>query len=159
MTFSEGLAGWLFGGSFTEHASQSHWQDFSCAVQHGAAVVRSAVPEPAGFAFLGQEVFADDFRGSTVVFSGEFRVAVDTPGRAGLFLRVSEGHSITGPLTEQSVFGDPDNNITPIPDAAGWTRHEVTARVPSDSDAIVLGIFLAAAGQIELRNPELVRRG
>ena len=53
MTFSEGLDGWLFGGSFTEHSSQSHWQDYTCAVEHGTAIVRSAVPEPAGFAFLG----------------------------------------------------------------------------------------------------------
>jgi RNA polymerase sigma factor (sigma-70 family) len=158
MTFSEGLEGWLFGGSFTEHASQSHWQDYTCTVEHGTAVVRSAVPQPAGFAFLGQEVFADDFRGSTVVFRGEFRVQADTPGRAGLFLRVNEGHSITGPMTERSVFADPDNNITPIPDAGDWTRHEITARVPGNSDAVVLGIFLAAAGQIELRNPELIRR-
>ena len=158
LTFSEGLEGWLFGGSFTEHASQSHWQDYTCAVEQGTAVVRSAVTEPAGIAFLGQEVFADDFRGSTVVFRGEFRVQADTPGRAGLFLRVNEGHSVTGPLTERSVFDDPDNNITPIPDAGDWTRHEVAARVPGDTDAVVLGIFLAAGGRIELRNPELIRR-
>jgi hypothetical protein len=63
-----------------------------------------------------------------------------------------------GPLTEQSVFGDPDNNITPVPDTSDWTRHEITARVPGDTDGVVLGIFLAARGQIELRNPELIRR-
>jgi RNA polymerase sigma factor (sigma-70 family) len=158
MTFSEGLEGWLFGGSFTEHASESHWHDYTCAVEHGTAVVRSAVPEPAGFAFLGQEVFADDFRDSTVVFRGEFRVQADSPARAGLFLRVNEGHAITGPMTERSVFADPDNNITPIPEIGEWTRHEITARVPGDSDAVVLGIFLAASGQVELRNPELIRR-
>ena len=158
MTFSEGLDGWLFGGSFTEHASESHWHDYACAVEDGTAVVRSTAPEPAGFAFLGQEVFADDFLGATVVFRAEFRVQVDTPGRAGLFLRVNEGHSITGPMTERSVFGDPDNNITPVPDAGDWTRHEVTARVPGDTDAVVLGVFLAAGGRIELRNPELIRR-
>jgi len=158
MSFGEGMEGWLFGGSFTEHASQSHWQDYTCVVEHGTAVVRSAVPEPAGFAMLGQDVFADDFRGSTVVFRGEFAVQTDTPGRAGLFLRVNEGHSITGPMTERSVFADPDNNITPIPDTGDWTRHEITARVPGDSDAIVLGVFLAAGGRIELRNPELIRR-
>jgi bifunctional DNase/RNase len=157
MTFSEGLEGWLFGGSFTEHVSESHWQDYTCAVEHGTAVVRSAVPEPAGFALLGQEVFADDFRGSTVVFRGEFRVQADAPGRAGLFLRVNEGHSITGPITERSVFADADNNITPIPDAGDWTRHEITARVPGDSDAVVFGIFLAAGGRIELRHPGLTR--
>jgi RNA polymerase sigma-70 factor (ECF subfamily) len=158
MTFSEGLEGWLFGGSFTEHASESHWHDYICAVEHGTAVVRSAVPEPAGIAFLGQEVFADDLLGSTVVFRGEFRVQARTPGRAGLFLRVNEGHDITGPMTERSVFADPDNNITPIPDTGDWAWQEVTAQVPGDTDAVVLGIFLAAAGRIELRNPELIRR-
>jgi len=30
--------------------------------------------------------------------------------------------------------------------------------VPGDSDAVVLGIFLAAGGRIDLRNPELIRR-
>jgi hypothetical protein len=29
--------------------------------------------------------------------------------------------------------------------------------VPSDSDAVVFGIFLAGPGRIELRNPELLR--
>jgi hypothetical protein len=52
MDFGEGLEGWLFGGSFTEHASQTHWQDYTCAVEHGTAAVRSAVPQPAGIAFL-----------------------------------------------------------------------------------------------------------
>ena len=68
-----------------------------------------------------------------MVFRGEFRVQTDTPGRAGLFLRVNEGRSITGPMTERSVFADPDNNVTPIPDAGDWTRHEITARVPGDA--------------------------
>ncbi len=39
-----------------------------------------------------------------------------------------------------------------------WTRHEITAQVPGDSDAVVLGIFLAAGGRLERRNPELIRR-
>ena len=69
MTFSEGLEGWLFGGSFTEHASESHWQDYTCAGEDGTAVIRSAVPEPVGFALLGQEVLADDFRGSCLASS------------------------------------------------------------------------------------------
>jgi hypothetical protein len=157
LTFADGLDGWLFGGSFTEHASQPHWHDYACAAEHGAAVISSAVPEPAGFAMLGQEVFADDYRGVTVIFRGEFRVQADTPGRVGMFLRVNEGHAVRGPLTQRSVFADPDNNITPIPDAAEWTWHEVAARVPDGSDAVVFGIFLAASGRIELRNPALIR--
>ena len=37
-------------------------------------------------------------------------------------------------------------------------RHEIIARVPGDSDTVLLGIFLAADGRIELRDPELIRR-
>jgi hypothetical protein len=37
----------------------------------------------------------------------------------------------------------------------GWATHEVSARVPDDSDAFVFGVFLAGAGQIEVRNTEL----
>jgi bifunctional DNase/RNase len=152
VTFADGLAGWLFGGSFTENVSDSHWRDYTCVVEDGTAVIASAVPEPAGFAMLGQEVYADDYRGSVVVFRGEFRVP---EGRAGLFLRVNEGRPIRGPLTEQAAFADPDNNVTPVASDRAWARHQVSARVPADVDAVVFGIFLAGPGRIELRNPEL----
>jgi len=156
LAFADGLDGWLFGGSFTEHASESHWDDYSCAAQDGTAVISSAVAEPAGIAFLGQEVFADDYRGAVVVFRAEFRVG-GAPGRAGLFLRVNEGQPIRGPLTDRSVFADPDNNIVTVPAGRDWARHEISARVPGDTDAIVFGTFLAGPGQIELRKAELTR--
>jgi len=152
VTFADGLAGWLFGGSFSENVSDSHWRDYTCVVEDGIAVIASAVPEPAGFAMLGQEVYADDYRGSAVVFRGEFRVP---EGRAGLFLRVNEGRPIQGPLTEQAAFADPDNNVTPVANDPAWARHQVSARVPADVDVVVFGIFLAGPGRIELRNPEL----
>jgi bifunctional DNase/RNase len=157
LAFADGLEGWLFAGSFTEHASESHWHDYSAATEPGSAVISSAVPQPPGFAVLGQEVFADDYRGATVVFRGEFRTG-DGPGRAGLFLRVNEGRSIRGPITDDAVFGDPDNNIVTIAGDRDWTSHEVEARVPEDTDAaVVFGIFLAGQGRIELRNAELIR--
>jgi RNA polymerase sigma-70 factor (ECF subfamily) len=155
MAFADELNGWLFGGSFTENISDSHWHDYTCVVENGTAVIASAVPEPAGFALLGQEVFADDYRGGTVVFRAEFRVP---EGRGGMFLRVNEGRSIRGPLTEQAAFGDPDNNVTPVPNGPGWAPHQVAARVPPDSDGVVFGIFLARPGRIELRNPELLKQ-
>jgi RNA polymerase sigma-70 factor (ECF subfamily) len=154
LAFCDGLDGWLFAGNFAEHASESHWHDYACAAENGSAVLSSAVPEPAGFAVLGQELFADDYRGAMITFRGEFRLA-DAPGRAGLFLRVNEGQPIRGPVTDRSVFADPDNNIVTIPASGGWTRHQVSARVPDDSDAFVFGVFLAGAGQIEVRNTEL----
>jgi RNA polymerase sigma-70 factor, ECF subfamily len=153
----DGLDGWLFGGSFAEHVSESHWRDYTCAAEGGIAVISAAVPEPAGFAILGQEVFADDYRGSTVVFSGEFRVLASGGGRAGMFLRVNEGRPVRGPLTWEALFADPDNNVTPVPNAREWVTHQISARVPGDTDAVVFGIFLAGPGRIELRDPHLRR--
>ena len=89
-----------------------------------------------------------------MTFHGEFRVLAE---RAGLFLRVNDGRPVRGPLTEQAAFANPDNNATLVVPDPEWTSHEVSALVPSDSDAIVFGIFLAGPGRIELRNPELPR--
>jgi RNA polymerase sigma-70 factor, ECF subfamily len=152
VTFADGLNGWLFGGSFSENVSALHWHDYECVAQDGTAVIASAVPEPVGFAMLGQEVYADDYRGSTLVFRGDLRVPA---GRAGLFLRVSEGHVSRGPLTEQAAFADPENNVTPVANDRDWVPHQISAQVPADVDTIVFGIFLAGAGRIEVRNPEL----
>jgi RNA polymerase sigma-70 factor, ECF subfamily len=156
LAFTNGLDEWYFFGSFAEHAAASHWHDYAVGADHGIAVLRSTVPRPEGFAVLAQAVFADDYHSATVTFRGEFRVSASR-GRAGLGLRVNEGHPIRGPLTEESVLADPDNNIVTIPGGRDWTRHEITARVPEDSEVIAFAIFLAGPGQIELRNPELVR--
>jgi hypothetical protein len=162
MAFARGLDGWRLGGSYTEHASESHWHDYSGAAEQDTAVLASAVPQPAGFAFLGQEIFADDYLGTSVVFRGQFR---STGGvrRAGLFLRVRRGNGIgagrdiRGPLAEAAVLADPDNHIVTIAGGPDWTGHEVTARIPGDTDTIVFGVFLAGHGRIELRHPELTR--
>jgi RNA polymerase sigma-70 factor, ECF subfamily len=156
LAFTDGLDGWHFFGSFAEHAVASHWHDYAVGADHGVAVLRSTVPQPEGFAVLAQAVFADDYHSATVTFRGEFRVSASR-GRAGLGLRVNEGHPIRGPLTEESVLADPDNNIVTIADDRDWIRQEITARVPEDSEVIAFAIFLAGPGQIELRNPELVR--
>jgi RNA polymerase sigma-70 factor (ECF subfamily) len=154
-TFTDGMDGWRFGGSFAEHLSESHWHDYACVVADGTAAIESVVAEPSGFAMFGQQIYADDYRGSAVTFRGEFRVLAD---RAGLFLRVNDGRPVRGPLTERAAFADPDNNATLVGPDPEWTSHEVSALVPSDSDAIVFGIFLAGPGRIELRNPELLRQ-
>jgi RNA polymerase sigma-70 factor, ECF subfamily len=156
LAFADGLDQWTLIGSFTESAAQAHWHDYSASAEHAVAVLRSTVAQPQGFALLVQRVFADDYRGATVAFRGEFR-ASGGPGRAGLGLRVSEGPAIRGPLTEEAVLDNSDNNIVTITGASEWTRHEVTARVPDDPDVILFGVFLVGPGQIELRNVELVR--
>jgi RNA polymerase sigma-70 factor (ECF subfamily) len=171
MGFADGLDRWLLGGSFAEHASASHWQDYTCAAEHGTVVLSSAVPRPEGFAFLAQEMFADDYLGAVIAFRGSFRIAdtagdaagAETASRAGLFIRVrrgqdiGSGRDIRGPLTEDAVRSDPSNHIVTIAGGRDWTRHEVTARVPDDCDTVVFGIFLAGPGRIELRDAELTR--
>lgn len=154
LTFADGISGWRFGGSFAEHLSESHWHDYTCAAENGTVVIASAVPEPAGFAMLGQEVYAEDYRGSVVTFRAEFRGSAD---RAGLFLRVNEGRPIRGPLTEQAAFADPDNNATVVAATPEWTSHEVSALAPPDGDIILFGIFLAGPGRVEVRDLELLR--
>jgi RNA polymerase sigma-70 factor (ECF subfamily) len=161
LAFADGLDGWRFGGSFTENASQSHWHDYTCATGHGSAEIFSAVPEPAGFAFLGQEVFADDYRGTTVIFRAQIRLTTDRLSRAGLFLQLSQGHArpyLQEPLTEQTVLADPDNTFAQVPAGSEWARREVAAEIPGGCDIFLFGISLAGPGRIEVRNPELVRR-
>ena len=135
LAFTDGLDGWFLSGSFTEHPSHSHWQDYSCAADHGIAVLSSTVPRPAGFAFLGQEMYADDYRGAAFTFRGEFRTdgsaGTDAANRAGLFLRANREWDIRGPLTERAVLADPSNTIVPIPANRDWTSHEVTASRPA----------------------------
>ena len=98
---------------------------------------------PPGFAFLGQEMYADDYRGAVVTFRGEFRTE-DIAGSAGLFLRIhTDPRDLRGPLTEHAASADPGNNLVAITGHRDWTSHEVTARVPDDANIVMFGIFLA----------------
>ncbi len=163
LAFAGGLDGWLLSGSFIGHASHSHWQDYSCAAEHGVAVLSSTVPQPTGFAFLGQEMFADDYRGTVVTFRAEFRTGdtarTDPASRAGLFLRVVSGHDSGKPRTARGAASDPRNNIVTLSGDRDWASHRVTARILDNSDTVMFGVFLAGRGRIEMRNAELVRGG
>jgi RNA polymerase sigma factor CnrH len=154
LTFAAGLDHWVLGGSFTENALQSHWDDYVAAADHGTAVLSAAVPQPEGFAWLAQEIFADDYRGAVVTFRGQFRIPEDA-GRAGLFLRVMKPRDLRGPFTAQAALADPANRIVTFEGSGDWTTREVTAPVPDDANTVAFGIFLAGPGRIELRDPEL----
>ena len=155
MAFADGLDRWMLGGSFTENAIESHWHDYSCAAEHGIAVLYSAVPQPEGFALLAQEMYADDYRDAVVVFSGQVRTE-DAAGDAGLCLWVRRVRDIRGRWTEEAALGNPDNHIV-VADNRGWTRHQITVRIPGDASVVGFGIFLAGPGRIELRDAELTR--
>ncbi len=159
LDFAAGLAHWVLGGSFTELAVASHWHDYQATAHKdpaqkdpATAVLSAAVPQPEGFAYLAQEIFADDYRGTTVTFRGEFRVTGGA-GQAGLFLRVMRPAGLHGPVTAAQALADPANHVVTV--EGDWSSHEVTATVPADTNTVGFGVFLAGPGRIELRAAEL----
>jgi bifunctional DNase/RNase len=154
--FAGGLDGWRLAGTFLNHVTGLHDQDYSCTAEDGRAILAAAVPEPAGFAFLSQQIFADDYRGAAVTFRGDLRAA-GVAGRAGLVLRVVGGEPrvMLRPPAQRDPQRDPANHFAPVSGTIDWDRQEVTAQVPSDAASILFGVFLAGPGQVELRNPEL----
>ena len=148
MAFTDGLDRWEMAGSFLA-AGRPHWQDYSRAAADRSAILASAVPEPAGFAALFQEIYADDYRGRTVTFRGQLRTA-GVAGQAGLHL--AAGRAVDPP---GGHLRDRGGSSLAGPGSSDWTWHEVTLPVPGDAGVIRFGISLAGRGRIELRDAEL----
>jgi hypothetical protein len=146
MAFGDGLDRWDLHGGPGEEAGPDPL-DYSASAEGQCAVLSSAAAEPVGSAFLGQAVFADDFRGAAVAFSGEFR-SEDASGRAGLCLEILRPGWRVSPdrREDHAMIGSRE-----------WSRQEITVPVPEDSDLIRFGIVLAGRGRVWLRNPELRR--
>jgi hypothetical protein len=118
------------------------------AAAEGPSVVLSSTPSrPAGSAALIQAIYADDYRGATVTFSGEIRVDPLT-GQAGLRLEVLRHWWRLGRARE-------DHGLAIAGRRRAWTSYEITARIPADADLIRFGIGLTGPGRIALRNPDL----
>jgi hypothetical protein len=92
MTAAE-LDRWDLDSGFRSETAPSPG-DYSAAADGRSAVLFSAVPRPAGSAALVQTIFAEDYRGVTVVFRGEVRTEPFT-GQAELSLEVF-GHRWRG---------------------------------------------------------------
>jgi len=135
LTFAGGLERWDLGGGAG--------YDYSATADGPSAVLSAAVPRPSGAAALVQAIFADDYRGREVVFSGEISTAPLTEP-AGLRLEI---------LRHWRLVRE-DHGVT-VAGRCDWTRHEVRAPVPEDADIIRFGITLTGAGRIALRHPEL----
>ena len=108
----------------------------------------AALARPAGAASLLQAIFADDYRGATVVFRGEVRTRPGT-GQAGLRLEILRHGRGTGRPRE-------DHGLAVSGGRRDWSEHEITALIPEDAEIIRFGVFLAGAGGIALRHPELL---
>ena len=152
MAFTDGLDRWQLGGTFLR---QGTGFDYSATAEDGRAILAAAGPEPAGFAFLAQDIDADDYRGRTVTFRGELRTA-QADGRAGLALRASSpGRSTPPRAASPDPRDDPASHFATAAGTGAWTRYEVTAQIPADASLIRFGVFLNGGGQVEFRNPEL----
>jgi hypothetical protein len=152
MAFTDGLDHWQLRGTFLR---QGTGLDYSATTEDGRAILAAAVPEPAGSAFLAQEIEPDDYRGRTVTFRAELRTA-EVDGRAGLALRAaSPGHPRPPRAASPDPREDPANHIASATGTGAWTRYEVTAQIPADANLIRFGVFLNGGGQVELRHPAL----
>jgi hypothetical protein len=145
LAFSDGLDRWDLESGFRRDSDPS--QDYAAAVDGQGAVLFSAVPRPAGSAALVQAVFADDYRGTTVVFRGDIRTERLTE-QAGLRLEILRHRWRAGHVRE-------DHAVTVFGGRAEWTTHEIAVLIPEDTDMIRFGIGLSGPGRIWLRNPGL----
>jgi hypothetical protein len=153
LTFADGLDWWEFGGSFRRDANESHRDDYVCTAGDLSVIIRSAVPEPCGFAALRQTIAADDYQDCTVVFSAEVRTD-DVSGKAGL-------HLMTGPPLgpRDGAATPPKRTTATVSGSQDWTRRKVTAHVPGDAGILAFGFFLSGRGRVELRGAELTCGG
>lgn len=119
---------------------------YAAAAEAGSAVLSSSVPRPAGSAALVQAIYADDYRGATVIFSAEIRADPLTE-QAGLRLEIIRHWWRAGRARE-------DHCLT-VSGRQPWTRYEIPARIPADADLIRFGVGLTGVGRIALRSPDL----
>jgi bifunctional DNase/RNase len=144
LAFADGLDRWDLDGSFLRQADRPHSQDYAAAAESGSAVLRSAVRSPLGSAALVQTIFADDYRGATVVFRGEIRTDGVTD-QAGLRLEILD----KGAVRE-------DHGIT-VAGSSDWYQHEVRAVISGNANVLRFGIVLTGPGLVTLRGPVLDR--
>jgi hypothetical protein len=121
---------------------------YSATVDGPSAILSSAVPRPVGTAALIQAIYADDYRGATVVFSGRIRTEPGTE-QAGLRLEILR-HPWRGGRERE------DHDVI-VKGGHDLTSHEITALIPEDADMIRFGLTLTGTGRITLRNPDLRR--
>jgi hypothetical protein len=140
LDFADGLDRWdLDSGSRREAAPD----DYSAAADGETAVLSATVPRPAGSAALVQAIFADDYRGGTLVFRGDIRTEPGTE-QAGLRLEIF-----------RHWRAREDHGVTVVGGQRDWSGQEITAPIPEDALIIRFGVMLTGAGGIGLRNPEL----
>ena len=147
LDFADGLDRWDLDAGPRGATERPRQENYTATADGAAAHLSSTVPRPAGSAALLQSMFADDYRGATVVFRGEIRTEPGTE-QAGLRLEIlRHWWRIDRPRE--------DHGLTISGGRRDWSGHELTVPIPEDAELIRFGITLTGAGRIALRNPEL----
>jgi hypothetical protein len=157
LAFADGLDRWQLSFDMPGEAGQPGERDYTSAAEGGTAFLSAAVQEPAGSATLLQTIFADDYRGGPVVFSGEIRTEAVTQ-RAGLHLEIlTRARPVKGERGDSGweVRPEHEQRCATVSGSSDWARQEVTALVPDDAELIRFGITLTGPGLVALRSPEL----
>jgi len=183
LTFGDGLDGWVFGGSFRHDPTGSHGQDYMATAHGHSAVLAAAVPRPHGSAFLGQVVWADDYRGCVVSLRAEIR-AQDLGGHAEFRLQAvagpasgrpgpaddggaddggaddgaaDDGGTDGGAADSGGAGGGAQDRAVAIAASGDWASYELAAPIPAGARALRFGITLTGSGRIGLRHVGLAR--
>lgn len=146
LSFADGLDWWDLDGSFLREADGPHRQDYAAAADGASAILRSAVPDPTGSAALVQTIFADDYRGTSVVFRAEIRTQ-GVLDQAGLRLEIL--------WRSKPLHGTREDHAIIVAGSNDWTRHEIRTRISAETNIIRFGIGLAGPGLVALRSLEL----
>jgi hypothetical protein len=144
LDFAEGLDRWDLDAAEPDYAAATE----GLSDDNRAAILSAQTTRPAGSAALLQTIYADDYRGTTVTFSGEIRTDPLTE-EAGLRLEIFPHWWRVGRPRQ-------DHALT-VTGGRRWTRYEVTAQIPADADMIRFGLALTGVGRIALRGPALHR--
>ena len=168
LAFADGLDGWLIRGRSRAEVTGAHGNDYAVTAADGTAALSAAVPQPFGDICLGQEWLADDYHGATVTLRAEVR-SQDVSGDAELSLDIvsqpqshGQDREIHPPPSDQAqpvqrVHRDRQHLSETITGTRGWTRYQITGRVPADAEHMGFEITLAGPGRVWLRNVELAR--
>ena len=149
MDFAHGLDRWNLIDIVHREVPEGYVADVEGQSATLSSTLSSAASRPAGSALLLQAIYAEDYRGGAVTFSGEIRTdhRTEQAGLRLLVVRYPPDGWRGGPIRE-------DRGVT-VSGRTEWSRHEITALVPGDASMIAFGIELTGPGLVALRNPAL----
>jgi hypothetical protein len=134
-------SGWLLAGSQPEN----YRTGIDRSLMHDgqpSAYLRSAVPEPTGFATLMQSISAVNYAGKRV----RLRAAIQTQnlgGWAGLWMRVDK---------QQTPVAFDNMHDRALKGTQPWSPQEVVLDVPEDATGISFGLLLSGPGEAWLNH-------